>query len=87
MSPIFMKSSKKLPNHPTYAYVKFESHRISFVGGSAPIQGFSLMRRAFYPLYTCISYLSVVQCCVIAQHLREGHVYMSLQYIYRVEKL
>ena len=35
--------------------MKFESHRISFDGGSLPITGFSLMRDGFYPPYAYIS--------------------------------
>ena len=40
MSLMFIKSSKKLPSHLTKTHVKFESHRISFDGGSFPIKGF-----------------------------------------------
>ena len=50
-----MKSSKKLPNHPTKALVKFETHRVSFDGGSPPIKRFSVTHEGFYPIYACIS--------------------------------
>ena len=50
-----MKYSKKLPNHPTKAHLKFESHRISFDGGSPPIKRFSVTREGSYPIYACIS--------------------------------
>ena len=55
MPPTFIKSSKKLPNLPTKAHVKFESHRISFDDGSPPIKRFSLTRMWFYSIYACIS--------------------------------
>ena len=55
MPPIFIKSSKKLPNPSTKAHVKFESHRISFDDGLPPIKRFSLTRIGFYSIYACIS--------------------------------
>ena len=50
----FIKSSKKLLNHPTKALVKFESHRISFYRCSPSIKGFSHTRGG-YSHYACIS--------------------------------
>ena len=59
--------------------MKFQSHRISFDGGSPPIKGFALTRGGFTPfmLVPLSPYLLVVQCCAIAQNLRKGHVSMS----------
>ena len=58
--------------------MKFESHWISFDGGSLPIKRFSLKRGGFTPFMLVSPYLLVIQCCVIAQILRKGHVYKSL---------
>ena len=55
----FHKSSKKLPNHPTKAHVKFKSHRISFDVGLRPSKGFSRTRGGVYPLYTLSPYTLV----------------------------
>ena len=60
--------------------MKFESHRL-FDSGLLPVKGSSLTRGGFYPFFACISSsieLLVVQCCVVAQNLRKGYVYMSL---------
>ena len=58
--------------------MKFESHRISFDGGSPLITEFPLTRRGFYPFMLVSFYLLVVQCCVIAQNLQKGHVFVNL---------
>ena len=84
MSPIFIKSSKQLPNHPAKAHVKFESHRISFDGGSPQLRGFRLRAIDFTTFMLVYPYRLVVQCCVTAQNLRKDHVYKSLSYIYGV---
>ena len=75
MLPIFIKSFKKLPNHPTKANDKFESRRILFDSRSPPIKGYA---RRFSPFMIVSPYLWVVQSCAIAQNLRKGYVYMSL---------
>ena len=82
MSPIFTKSSKKLPNHATKAHMKFESYRMLFDGGSPPIKEFSLTRRGFVPFMLAFRYLLVVQCCVIAQNLCKGLIYIYESAIY-----
>ena len=69
---------QKLTNHPTKAQVKFENHRISFDDSSPPIKGFSLTRAGFTLFMLESAYLLVVQCCVIVQNFRKGHVCMSL---------
>ena len=53
------KSSKKLPNHPIKAHVKFKSHRISFDVCLRPIKGFSRTRGGIYPLYALSPYTLV----------------------------
>ena len=43
-----------MPNYPTIAHVKLDTHWISFDGGSPLIKGFRL-RAGVLPLYACIS--------------------------------
>ena len=81
MSPIFIQFSKKLPNYPTKSHMKFQSHQISFDGGSLPIKGFSLTRRGFTLFMLVSPYLLVIQWCAIAKicakalFLRVGNIF------------